>query len=581
MVNSNVTLHKLLVLTSASLLLVSNIAFAQIYKWQNARGVTQYSDTPPAAGYSKVTRNELVNAIQSKDVCTLANTKKNKATNVSATNMQSGTFVNSSAAKNNASSGSTQNTNKSDNTRSTGSSGSKSSSGGSSSAGSSGAGTSGAGAGTTGAGSANSLTKNDAPKSPTKLAQNNPAPTNQSAQGRETAPATTNGPVTKPISPVAANNSSTSATPPVQTVAQTAPIATPPKQTVAQAAPTVTPPKPIVVQAVPTIDITPPAPPTMAANVQAPNIVQVALMPAVDTSKNVKPAIGYSELRIQPTTEQPPIQGGAFRVTCTTSHMSNDDPLIYPNQPGAAHHHTFFGNTTTNAKSDLMTFSSTGNSTCNGGIMNRSAYWVPSMIDTNTNAPIVPDGSLFYYKTGDFSEAPSATITTPPKGLRMITGNAKATTADAAVGLYTCITAAGTTPWKPNIVNCAVGDTMQLHIDFPQCWDGVNLDSPDHKSHMSHRENVAGAPARCPSTHPVMIPSITLNINYKITVPNQTVNWRLASDNYATTSPGGYSTHADWVNGWDEKFMAGIIKNCLQRNADCHAHLLGDGRLYY
>ena len=78
-----------------------------------------------------------------------------------------------------------------------------------------------------------------------------------------------------------------------------------------------------------------------------------------------------------------------------------------------------------------------------------------------------------------------------------------------------------------------------------------------------------------------MTPSITLNLNYKITVANQTTDWRLASDNYATTSPGGYSTHADWVNGWDEKIMAGIVKNCLQKNVDCHAHLLGDGRMFY
>ncbi len=564
MVKSNVTAYKLLMLTSASLLLISNMAFAEIYKWQNARGVTQYSDVPPPTNYSKVTRNELLNSLQSKDVCTLPIAKKAKSANALATNMQSGTFKsNPSPSSNNAlasSNGNTQNGNGSNSARSSGSSSARSS--GSSGSGSDSSGSSG--------GSASfSPANSDSPKSPSKLAQNDPAASNHSAKDREPAPTKPNESATKPTSPVAANKPSTTATPPAQIVAQATPIVAPPVQTVAQAAATT--------------NTTPPTPPKpTATNVQAPNILQVALMPAVDISKNVTPAVGYSELRIQPTTEQPPIQGGAFRITCTTSHMSNDDPLVYPNQPGAAHHHTFFGNTTTNAKSDLMTFASTGNSTCNGGIMNRSAYWVPSMIDTKSNAPIVPDGSLFYYKTGDFSDAPSATITTPPKGLRMITGNAKATTADAAVGLYTCISATGTTtPWKPNIVNCAVGETMQLHIDFPQCWDGINLDSPDHKSHMSPRENVAGAPARCPSTHPVMIPEITLNINYKITVPNQTVNWRLASDNYATTSPGGYSTHADWVNGWDEKFMAGIIKNCLQKNADCHAHLLGDGRTYY
>ncbi len=122
--------------------------------------------------------------------------------------------------------------------------------------------------------------------------------------------------------------------------------------------------------------------------------------------------------------------------------MINDDPLVRPNQPGTAHHHTFFGNTTTNAKSDLMTFASTGNSTCNGGIMNRSAYWVPSMIDTSTHMPIKPDGILFYYKTGDFSAMPTAIITPPPKRLRMIAGNSKTNHGNCSNGFvylyYSC-----------------------------------------------------------------------------------------------------------------------------------------------
>ena len=129
-------------------------------------------------------------------------------------------------------------------------------------------------------------------------------------------------------------------------------------------------------------------------------IVQVGLMPAVNISADVAPAIGYTELRVKPTTEIPPATGGAFRVVCTPSHMSNDDPVVYPFQQGAAHHHTFFGNTSVNYKSDLMAFATTGNSTCKGGIMNRSAYWMPSMIDTVTNAAITPDLAIFYYKTG-------------------------------------------------------------------------------------------------------------------------------------------------------------------------------------
>ena len=354
----------------------------------------------------------------------------------------------------------------------------------------------------------------------------------------------------------------------------------------AAASPVVKPVTKPVVSSTPIPIATSSAPTTVATNLP-PKIVQAALMPAVDISKNVPNAIGFSDLRIMPTTEQPLAgQNGAVRIPCTVSHMSNDDPLVYPNQPGAAHHHTFYGNTSTNAKSDLMSFASNGNSTCLGGIMNKSAYWVSSMIDTVTHTPIVPQSAIFYYKRG--YTVPAAFITAPPKGLRMIAGNSKATS-EATMGQsgqYGCIPPDdGVTrpwfPWQRSIPNCAVGWTMQMNVGFPQCWDGINLDSPDHKSHMAFPDGLLPTANKCPATHPIAIPNISVNFNFKITQLNQTKTWRLASDNYDNTQPAGYSAHADWVNGWDETIMKSIVTNCLQKDLDGHAHLLCDGRTFY
>ena len=311
---------------------------------------------------------------------------------------------------------------------------------------------------------------------------------------------------------------------------------------------------------------------------EAATIVQVGLMPAVDISTDIAPAIGYSELRVKPTTEIPPATGGAFRVVCTPSHMNNDDPVVYPFQQGAAHHHTFFGNTSVNYKSDLMTFATTGNSTCKGGIMNRSAYWMPSMIDTASKAAIKPDVAIFYYKTG---RTPSNLINVPPKGLRMIAGNAKATSSTTSKANYTCLSRVPFYGWKTSIPACNVGETMQMHVAFPQCWDGKNLDSPDHQSHMAHTVSTLTTANKCPTSHPIALPQVSVNFNYKVTATNNPASWRLASDNYAASLPGGFSAHADWVNGWGEKFIAGIVKNCLNKGVDCKAHLLGDGRMFY
>jgi hypothetical protein len=304
-----------------------------------------------------------------------------------------------------------------------------------------------------------------------------------------------------------------------------------------------------------------------------------SLMPVVDTSKNMIPNVGYNTVLVRPTNEQAPNGGeGAFRIFCETSHMNNDDPMVFPNMKDATHHHTFYGNTSVKYNSDLNALPTVGNSTCRGGLMNRSAYWHPTIIDTSTNSPVLPsNGGMFYYKTG---YVPPSQVVAPPRGLRMLVGNPKATTAAEAQSVrYQCLndaTGQGTT--KTNVIpnNCAVGQYVMMEILFPQCWDGKNLDSPNHKDHM------AFANGSCPASHPVAIPLISFNIKFKINIPNQSANWRLSSDNYAFNgSNAGYSGHADWVNGWDEAFFAGIVRNCLNPSRDCRAHLLGDGRMYY
>jgi hypothetical protein len=57
-----------------------------------------------------------------------------------------------------------------------------------------------------------------------------------------------------------------------------------------------------------------------------------------------------------------------------------------------------------------------------------------------------------------------------------------------------------------------LSNQFTLHADHKySCWDGKNLDSPDHASHMYNTVNSEGftnAPA-CPSSHPVRVPQVT------------------------------------------------------------------------
>jgi len=510
-----------------ALIAASHPAHSEIYKWRDNRGVIQYSDSPPVENFTKVNRNEMVNALQTKDLCTLGpivkNSPVNLASNQNVNAFFSKSFIASPKGKATINPFILPKT--------------STSSGG--------------------------LIKTSMASATPTISKNN----NVSflASGRKVSVLNFSN---KPIK--------TSTTTSPSTTTSTTTIA-PPTTTTSTAPTTNTSTTPTLVAT------TSPTPTTTSTTSNSSNLIQVGLMPAVDITKNMAPVTGFNSLRIQPTTEIAPNSGGEFRIGCAFSHMSNDDPLIYPNQQGAAHHHTFFGNTSVNYKSDLNTFGSVGNSTCSGGIMNRSAYWVPSMINTETNAPILPNGNaLIYYKSGAID---GATIKAPPKGLRIIAGNAKSIDGSVYNNTgFTCHPGPNSTrtSWPrtatlPTGSKCEAGDDLMLSIFFPQCWDGVNLDSPNHKDHMAYPANDS-----CPASHPVAIPQITVNVHFTIASTDKLDKWRLASDNYAFNGiNAGYSAHSDYVEGWDRTAIEGIIKNCINAKKDCHAHLLGDARMFY
>ena len=167
----------------------------------------------------------------------------------------------------------------------------------------------------------------------------------------------------------------------------------------------------------------------------------------------------------------------------------------------------------------------------------------------------------------------------------MIAGDASNATGSGGPWRYTCLAAAEVKLLQSGTaLPVCPPATVTLHIEvfFPQCWDGTNLDSPDHKSHMSYIVQDQSPPfaKHCPTTHPVPLPEITYNIFYPVG-PAGTSKWRLASDLYSSALPAGYSMHADWFNGWRKDISDAWGGNCVENSKDCHAHLLGDGREMY
>src|SRR3954451_3072992 len=112
------------------------------------------------------------------------------------------------------------------------------------------------------------------------------------------------------------------------------------------------------------------------------------------------------------------LQGVNFIGSCTFSHMSMDDPIVYPRQPGASHDHSFVGNTTTNAFSTLRTLHS-GSSTCKRA-GETAAYWMPTVL--LDGQMVAPRGATIYYRRKTLSALKAF-----PPGFKMIAGDRHAT----------------------------------------------------------------------------------------------------------------------------------------------------------
>ncbi len=100
---------------------------------------------------------------------------------------------------------------------------------------------------------------------------------------------------------------------------------------------------------------------------------------------------------------------------------------------------------------------------------------------------------------------------------------------------------------------CPMGIITSVY--FPPCWDGVNLDSPDHYSHVAWpAEGGFDEGGPCPASHPVKIPQLILEVRWDTSEFNDEGLWPEDGSQPFVWSFGGDRTglggHGDYVFGW-------------------------------
>ncbi|MFI5706868.1 DUF1996 domain-containing protein [Kribbella sp. NPDC051620] len=244
-----------------------------------------------------------------------------------------------------------------------------------------------------------------------------------------------------------------------------------------------------------------------------------------------------------------------FQVNCNVHHRATNDPIVFPNMPGASHEHSFVGNATTNAASTLnsLTAAGAGQTTCLNPD-DLSAYWWPTMFRNNDPVPQTWRQTI-YYKSGILRYQDVRPF---PPGIRFVVGSPSATldqfkNSPGAVEGFECgdISKSWDIP-----AYCTPGTQVNVRYQAPSCWDGVNLDSADHKSHMAYPVNYV-----CPADHPVAVPMLEFKISFE-------ASGDMAGTSFA--SGRGYTWHYDFFNAWDPPTLAALVSHCINGGLQCN-----------
>jgi hypothetical protein len=211
--------------------------------------------------------------------------------------------------------------------------------------------------------------------------------------------------------------------------------------------------------------------------------------------------------------------GGSYSFTCSLSdHKNSDNPIIAPGKRnGAQHVHDYAGNDSTNAASNLQVLKESS-TTCTNG--DQSPIFWPVLRDLRGVGPDVgQDGGSLDGNVGSYVEPTAVdytfhghgtrTMTAMPVNMTMVTGSAKAATADGkgANAKYTC--SGFGNRMTDQYPLCPQGSQMQRVFDFPSCWNGKDLDSEDHTEHLTYPDESG----ECPDDQ-VPVPALRITVDY-------------------------------------------------------------------